>query len=121
MPVLPRGLAVAAAGLAVLAAAPASATSDEQTAVAVRHVTPTANSAEANALLNRLGNAALEACGAFSHSLPQYRDAVRASACWRTSMADAVTRIDDANLTNAFQRREKVQLVSTGTPAIAGN
>jgi len=58
---------------------------------------------------------------AFSHSLPQYRDAVRNSASWRTSMTDVVARIDDANLTNAFQQREKMQLVSTSTPAIAGN
>jgi hypothetical protein len=116
-----KGLAVAAAGLAVLVGAPALAAGDEQTAIAVRHVVAPANAREADQLLRRLDEAAMEACGAFSHSLPQYRDAVRGSACWRTSMTDVVARIADANLTDAFHQREKMQLVSTDSSAIAGN
>jgi UrcA family protein len=116
-----KGLAVAAAGLAVLVGMPAFAAGDQQTAVAVRHVVAPANANEADRLLRRLDEAAMEACGASTHSLSQYRDTIRRSACWRTSMTDVVQRIADAKLTDAFHQREKMQLVSTDASAIAGN
>src|SRR6478735_8548666 len=100
-----KGLAVAAAGLAVLVGSPAMAAGEQQTAISVRHVIAPTNPHEADDLLRRLGDAAMEACGAFSHSLPQYREAVRGSACWRTSMTDVVQRIGNSNLIDAFRRR----------------
>lgn len=102
-----RLLAIPAAGLALMVfAASVQAASEEPSAVAVRHVDRNLESnGQAKVLLNRLSDAAMEACGASSHSVPQYRQAVRDSACWRTSMTDVVQRIDNPYLTAAFEGR----------------
>jgi UrcA family protein len=85
---------------------PALAAGDEPTAVSVRHVDLAVGTrADADKLLGRLGEAALEACGASSFSLSQYRQAVRHSPCWRASMTDVVQRIDNPLLTAAFEKR----------------
>ena len=96
--------AVVTAGLAAaLVAAPALATNDETTSVAVRHVNLAPETgAQADRLLNALSEGAMEACGASSFSVKPYRQAVRRSACWRTSMTDVVQRIDNSHLTAAF-------------------
>jgi hypothetical protein len=46
----------------------------------------------------------LRFCGASSSSLGAMKLAVRASPCWRNSVADAVRRIDDPLLFAAFAR-----------------
>ncbi len=100
-------LSVASAAAALIAlSTPALAAGDEATAVRVRHVDTTVETrADADKLLGRLSAAALEACGASSFSLAQYKQAVRNSACWRTSMTDVVQRIDSPLLTAAFEKR----------------
>ena len=100
-------LSVASTAAALLAlSAPALAAGDETTAVSVRHVDLAVETrADAYRLLRRLGEAAQEACGASSFSLSQYRQAVRGSACWRSSMTDVVQRIDNPLLTAAFEKR----------------
>ncbi|WP_404710622.1 UrcA family protein [Sphingomonas sp. MMS24-J13] len=95
-------------------AASVQAANEEPTAVRVRHVDPALGSPrEAKVLLNRLGDAAMEACGASSFSVAQYRQAVRDSACWRTSMTDVVQRIDNPYLTAAFEGRHVQQALAT--------
>lgn len=110
-----RLLAIPAAGLALLVfAASVQAANEEPTAIAVRHIDPALGSArEAKVLLNRLSNAAMEACGASSFSVAQYRQAVHDSACWRTSMTDVVQRIDNPYLTAAFEGRHVQQALAT--------
>ena len=56
--------------------------------------TPTA----ARRLLARIGNAALEACGASTFSLADYKSAIRASRCWRDAVEDASRRIGSPTL-----------------------
>lgn len=107
------GLSATAAVIALLSlASPLLATpADDASTVAVRHANlAPATSAQANVLLNRLSEAAMEACGASTFSVMQHRQAVRGSACWRTSMTDVVQRIDNPRLTAAFERRGTAQL-----------
>jgi hypothetical protein len=107
-----RLLAIPAAALALMTfAASVQAASEESTAIAVR---------EAKVLLNRLSDAAMEACGASTHSVAQYRQAVRDSACWRTSMTDVVQRIDNPYVTAAFEGRYVQQALATQGETTAG-
>ena len=62
------------------------------------------NEAEARVLLRALGNAAQEACGASSFSLPAVRVAVRRSACWHEAMARAVKATDRRMLADLHAR-----------------
>lgn len=100
-----RRSAVAAAGLAlVMLTAPVQAKPDETVAVRVRHVNLQPQSqAQARTALNKLSRGAMEACGASPFSVAPHRQAVRDSTCWKTSMADAVGRIDNKQLTAAYQ------------------
>ena len=75
-------------------------------------VTPS-DPAGAQRSLGLLGAAAMEACGASFFSLPEYKDAVRRSACWHESMTDAVSRIDNQYLTAAYQRRATVEVADS--------
>jgi UrcA family protein len=91
--------ALAVAGATAVAQPPESPPTDT---VVVRHVdlhprTPRA----ARLTLDRIGEAALDVCGASPYSLPEVRRAVRASACWHDSMARAVAQIGDPLLANA--------------------
>ena len=110
-----RLLFVPVAGLALMTfAASVQAASEEPTAVRLNHVDRTLGSrTAADQLLNRLGEAAMEACGASSFSVPQHRQAVRGSACWRTSMTDVVQRIDNPYLTAAFAGHATQQALAT--------
>jgi UrcA family protein len=67
--------------------------------------------AAARLLLGRIGNAALESCGASSFSLAEFKTATMASRCWRDAVDDAVHRIDDPLLTAAARedRRSESQ------------
>ncbi|WP_067734365.1 UrcA family protein [Novosphingobium naphthalenivorans] len=98
------GAAVAVLGLAV--AAPAAA----QDRIGVNRYAVTlqpvdrhpATPEAARRTLARIGKAALAVCGASPFSLREVTWSVRHSACWRDSVADAVTRIDDPLLTAAY-------------------
>src|SRR3984957_1030108 len=57
--------------------------------------------AAARRLLRRIGDAALESCGASSFSLAEFKTATVMSRCWRDAVDDAVRRIDDPLLTAA--------------------
>jgi UrcA family protein len=47
----------------------------------------------ARRLLTRIGNAALESCGASTFSLVEFKAATETSQCWRDAVDDAVRRI----------------------------
>jgi UrcA family protein len=66
----------------------------EATEIRVRYkyrdlTSPTA----ARSLLRRIGDAALESCGASSFSLAEFKTATELSQCWRDAVDDAVRRI----------------------------
>jgi UrcA family protein len=62
---------------------------------------------EARALLERVKNAAAEACGAFDFSVAEYGRAVWRSACWRQSVSDAVTRIGSPVLSEIYAHQSR--------------
>ena len=76
----------------------------ETIAVRVRYINlnPPSQS-EALHTLDRLKDAALEACGGSPFSLAESRTAIKASKCWHESLADAVARIGSARLNQAFK------------------
>jgi UrcA family protein len=49
-------------------------------------------------LFKRIGDAALEACGASSFSLAEVKTAAKRSACWRDAVDDAVGRVGSPTL-----------------------
>ena len=57
--------------------------------------------AGARHLLRRIGNAALESCGASSFSLSEVKTAAMASPCWKDAVDDAVRRVHHPMLTAA--------------------
>ncbi len=61
----------------------------------------------ATRLLQRIGDAAMLVCGASATSLVDMKRSVRASPCWRDSVADTVRRIDDPLLTAAYARHRR--------------
>jgi UrcA family protein len=72
----------------------AAPTGLEATEIRVRYkyrdlTSPTA----ARSLLRRIGDAALESCGASSFSLAEFKTATELSQCWRDAVDDAVRRI----------------------------
>ena len=87
----------------VLTQGRAAATEVETAQVRMRYerwelTSPTA----AHHLLRRIGDAALESCGA-SFSLAEFKTATVASQCWRDAVDEAVRRIDNPLLTAAAQ------------------
>ena len=95
--------------LALALAAPAAASfaasrSDDTTVlVQVKYQDLDLKSArDAALLLKRLDNAALEACGASSFSLPDYRAAVRHSPCFGAATSRAVASIASPTLTAMY-------------------
>ena len=112
------GVAMAALALSAFSG-PASA-EDQTTRVRVSHVDYAVSStAQARQLLTRLGDAALEACGASSFSLVEHKAAVRRSACWQAGMRDAVRRIDNPLVTAQFERHAPQQAMA-GQGDVAG-
>ena len=57
--------------------------------------------AAARILLRRIGDAALESCGASSFSLAELKTATVVSRCWRDAVDDAVRRIGSPELSAA--------------------
>jgi UrcA family protein len=84
---------------AVSAVAHAASIELEKTEITVRYqseelVSPIA----ARILLRRIGDAALESCGASSFSLSEFKVATEHSACWRDAVAEALRHIDSPTL-----------------------
>jgi UrcA family protein len=80
----------------------ATATGSETTEIRVRYERRELTSpAAARRLLRRIGDAALESCGASSFSLPEFKTATVVSRCWRDAVDDAVRRVDHPLLTAA--------------------
>jgi UrcA family protein len=63
-----------------------------------------ASPAGAHRLLGRIGDAALESCGASKFSLVEFKAATIVSRCWKDAVNDAVRRIDDPVLTSAARK-----------------
>jgi UrcA family protein len=55
-------------------------------------------------LLKRIGNAALESCGASSFSLAEVKAATEQSLCWRAAVDDAVRSIGNPMLNAAVEQ-----------------
>jgi UrcA family protein len=58
----------------------------------------------ASALVGRLHNAALVACGASEFSIPEYRRSVERSDCFRDSMGRAVAEVGAPAVTRLYHR-----------------
>jgi UrcA family protein len=56
------------------------------------------------AMLQRISQAALEACGASSFSVPDYRWAMKNSACYRSSMDRAVADLAAPAVSHLYER-----------------
>lgn len=69
--------------------------------------------AQAATLLDRVSRASLDACGASDASLPDYRDAVRRSDCYRANMRQAVAAIDAPAVTTLYSARASDVLSGT--------
>ena len=77
----------------------------ETTEIRLRYERRELNSpATARRLLRRIGDAALESCGASSFSLAEFKTATVVSRCWRDAVEDAVRRSDDPLLTVAARK-----------------
>jgi len=63
-----------------------------------------ATEAEARLVLRRIGNAALEVCGADTHSLAVVKAMVRNSHCWKQSMTRAVAQVESPVVLALFRR-----------------
>jgi UrcA family protein len=68
-----------------------------------------ASPAGARRLLGRIGDAALESCGASSFSLVEFKAATMVSRCWRDAVDDAVRRVDDPLLTAAAREVRRLE------------
>ena len=58
-------------------------------------------------MLQRISHAALEACGASSFSVPDYRWATKHSACYRGSMDRAVADVAAPAVTHLYEQRRE--------------
>ena len=89
--------------IAAQAAAPGDPGGPEQTAVKVRFDDLNLNrESDAKVMLTRLDRAALSACGASEGSLREYQAAVRASACYRSSLDQAVAQVNAPAVTGLY-------------------
>src|ERR1700722_13434469 len=80
----------------------ATTTGFETTEIRVRYERRELTSpAAARSLLRRIGDAALESCGASSFSLAELKTATVVSRCWRDAVDDAVRRIASPELSAA--------------------
>jgi UrcA family protein len=59
------------------------------------------------AMLQRISHAALEACGASSFSVPDYRWALKNSTCYRGSMDRAVADLAAPTVTRLYEERRE--------------
>ena len=96
----------ACAFLLPLASAAATPAPEDRRSVILRNVDLHPRDREGSRiLLQRVDDAAMEACGASEHSLRELRTAVRASQCWKQATADTVRRIDDPLVSEAYREQ----------------
>ena len=79
-----------------------------------------ANRVDADTLLRRIGDAALEACGASSFSLPDYRAAVQHSDCYLSGIDQAVATLNAPAVTDAYRHHAYVEVGANGDRALSG-
>ena len=66
------------------------------------------NPRDAAVMLERLRQAALQACGASPFSIPEYRRSVEASACYRQSLERAVGELGSPSVGQLYQNASAV-------------
>ena len=71
-------------------------------------------------MLGRIGDAALEACGASTFSLPEYRAAVRRSDCYRGGVDGAVASLNAPAVTDAYRHHAYVEIGPYGVRSPTG-
>jgi UrcA family protein len=111
-----KTMIIAALGLASLAGAAcaADALSTDQTVVRVGFdASSVATPQAAQNLLSRLGEAAMQACGAYPGSVREYRLTVQRSACYQSKLDQAVAQVDSPVLSRVYDARGPM-MVATG-------
>lgn len=101
-----KSIIVAALGLATIAGAAhaADALSADHTMVRVGYdASSVATPRAAENLLSRLSSAAMQACGAFPGSVPDYRWAVKRSGCYQQKLDQAVAQVDSPVLSKVYE------------------
>lgn len=99
-----------ATSLLMLLAAPAVAQTPiagaDRVAIRLDHIDRhPATPAAARRTLSRIDRAVTEACGASGFSLREVKQATRDSACWRETMADAVSQVESPLLQRVYAER----------------
>jgi UrcA family protein len=113
MKLLALGAAIVALSAPLLAQAQPAA-DDQRTSVAVHYGDIDVNRPDgAAALLNRIGQASLEACGASVFSFREVKEAVRDSECYRNSMQQAVLNVGAPAVTRLYNHRTAQVMVGT--------
>lgn len=97
-----KSLMIAGALLALSAGAALAADAVPQVRVTAAGL-HLSQSADAQAMLGRLDEAALNACGASKFSFAQVRSATRAGDCYRSAMSNAVTSLGAPMVTNLYR------------------
>ena len=112
-----KHLLITAAALAALAAPAASfAGTSAPTEVRVGYGDLNLDAPrDASIMLQRLDDAALQACGVFGGSLREYRQAVEGSACYRQGLAQAVRALDAPAVTSLYDHHVGEFAASTRT------
>lgn len=102
-------VALVAGGMAATAAS-AAVSGAEVSEIRLRYE-PAAlySTAGARHLLRRIGDAALETCGASPSSLAELRWITAVSPCWRDAVAQAVRRIDNPMLSAAARETRTIE------------
>jgi UrcA family protein len=118
------GCAFALAGAVSAQAAPSSEAEaareieNQPVQVAVRfHDLDLASQQGSATMLQRISHAAVEACGGSSFSVPDYRWALKNSACYRGSMDRAVAALAAPGVTRLYEERRAYAM----NAAAAGN
>lgn len=102
---IPRALCLLATLAVVAAGVPAAGAAEDEAPARLTVRFATADLRDqpaARRLLARIGDAALDVCGASPFSLPELQRLVRASACWHDAVARAVTGIHAPQLAAAY-------------------
>ncbi|HEY2048341.1 MAG TPA: UrcA family protein [Caulobacteraceae bacterium] len=109
-----KTLIIAALGLASIASSAWAhdALKSDTTVVDVTYdASSVATPRAAQNLLARLGDAALEACGAYPGSVRDYRMAVSRSACYRDKLDKAVAQVDSPMLSKVYDSEGPLMVV----------
>jgi UrcA family protein len=111
-----KTMIIAALGLASIAGAAcaADALSSDTTVVRVGFdASSVATPKAAQNLLDRLGAAAMQACGAYPGSVREYRLTIQRSDCYQRKLDQAVAQVDSPVLSRVYDSRGPL-MVATG-------